>query len=106
MPGAVFDLVSFSFHVPIFGSSAARHAAPTKKQSARVNPTVLIFMPPSSMDFRWSSMFLFRPTNRPEKTSPSCGGVTSNRLSHVERRSIATHIVRARSEERHVGKEE
>src|SRR5205814_5528612 len=64
MPGAVFDLPSFNFHVPIFGSSAAKHAAPAKKQSARVNPIGCIFMPPSSTDFQVPSMFLFQLTNR------------------------------------------
>jgi hypothetical protein len=64
VPGAGFDLASFNFQVPIFGSSAAKHAAPAKKQSATVNPIVLIFMPPSSTDFQLSSMFLFKLTNQ------------------------------------------
>jgi len=49
--------------VPIFGSSAAKHAVPAKAQSARVNATVLIFMPPSSTDFQLPSMFLLELTN-------------------------------------------
>ena len=62
-PGVSFDLPSFSFHVPIFASSAAKHAAPAKKQSARVNPIVLIFIPPTSTDLQFPSMFLFKLTN-------------------------------------------
>ena len=62
-PGVSFDFASFNFHVPIFGSSAAKHAAPAKKQSARVNPIVLIFMPPSSTDFQVQSMFVFKLAN-------------------------------------------
>jgi hypothetical protein len=37
----IFDLASFRFHVPICGS-AAKHAAPAKKQNDRINPIVLI----------------------------------------------------------------
>jgi hypothetical protein len=62
-PGVSFDFASFNFHVPMFGSSAAKHAAPTKKQSARVNPIVLIFIPPPSTDFKVPSMFLFKLTD-------------------------------------------
>src|SRR5437764_12317145 len=51
-PGVSFDFASFNFHVPICGSSAAKHAAPAKKQSARVNPIVFIFMPHRSRIFR------------------------------------------------------
>src|SRR5215469_743277 len=43
LPGAIFDLVSFSFQLPICGS-AAKHAAPNKKQTARVNPIVFVFI--------------------------------------------------------------
>src|SRR5438876_12384730 len=94
-PGISFDFASFNFHVPIFGSSAAKHATPAKKQSARVNSIVLIFMHPSSTGFQLPSMFLFKPTNGPEKTSPLCGSVISNCFSGVERGSIAAHIVGA-----------
>src|SRR5205809_4295364 len=62
-PGVSFDLPSFNFHVPIFGSSAAKHAAPAKKQSATVNPIVFIFIPPASMHFQFPSMFLFELTD-------------------------------------------
>jgi hypothetical protein len=43
VPAVIFDFDSFSFQVPICGS-AAKHAAVPKKQNARVNPIVLIFM--------------------------------------------------------------
>jgi hypothetical protein len=43
VPGVIFDLASFNFQVPIWGS-AAKHAAPPKKQNARVNPIVFVFM--------------------------------------------------------------
>ena len=43
VPGVIFDFASFSFHVPICGS-AAKHAAHPKKQNARVNPIVFVFM--------------------------------------------------------------
>src|SRR5262245_44559800 len=62
-PGVSFDFASFNFHVPIFGSSAAKHAAPAKKQSARVNPIVFVFISPTSTDFQVPSMFLFEVTN-------------------------------------------
>src|SRR5205823_4833204 len=62
-PGVSFDLLSFNFHVPICGSSAAKHAAPAKKQSARVNPIVFIFMPPPSTHFQIPSMLLFKLTS-------------------------------------------
>src|SRR5207244_391853 len=62
-PGVSFDFASFNFHVPIFGSSAAKHAASAKKQSARVNRIVLVFMPPPSTDVQIPSMFLFKLTN-------------------------------------------
>src|SRR5213078_3136807 len=62
-PGVSFDFPSFNFHVPIFGSSAAKHAAPAKKQSARVNPIVFIFIPPPSTDFQAPSMFLSKLPN-------------------------------------------
>jgi len=43
VPGVNFDLLSFSFQVPICGS-AAKPAAAAKKQSAKVNPIVVVFM--------------------------------------------------------------
>src|ERR1044072_4422415 len=43
VPGVIFDFASFSFQVPICGS-AAKHIAQPKKQSARVNPMVLVFI--------------------------------------------------------------
>jgi hypothetical protein len=38
-----FDFASFSFQVPIWGL-AAKHATVPKKQNARVDPMVPIFM--------------------------------------------------------------
>jgi hypothetical protein len=49
--------------VPIFGSSAAKQAAPAKEQSARVNPIVLIFMSSTSTDLQAPSTFLFKLTD-------------------------------------------
>jgi len=43
VPGVNFDLAWLSFQVPIRGS-AAKHSDPAKKQNARVNPIILIFM--------------------------------------------------------------
>src|SRR5438477_12989560 len=62
-PGISFDFASFNFHVPICGSSAAKHAAPAKKQSATVNPVVFLFMPSPSTEFQFPSMFLLKLTN-------------------------------------------
>src|SRR5882724_977099 len=45
VPGVTFDLDSFGFEVLIGGSSAKHNAAP-KKQSAKINPVVFIFMRP------------------------------------------------------------
>jgi hypothetical protein len=45
IPGVTFDLDSFGFEVLICGSSAKHNAAP-KKQSAKINPVVFIFMRP------------------------------------------------------------
>jgi hypothetical protein len=45
VPGVTFDLDSFGFEVLIRGSSAKHNAAP-KKQSAKINPVVFIFMRP------------------------------------------------------------
>jgi hypothetical protein len=39
----IFDFDSFRFQVPICGS-AAKHAVAARKQRARVNPIVFIFM--------------------------------------------------------------
>src|SRR6478672_8809892 len=61
--GVSFDLPSFNFHVPICGSSAAKHVAPAKKQSATINPTVFDFMTSSSTDFPFPSRSLCGPTN-------------------------------------------
>src|SRR4029450_9696711 len=50
VPGVIFDFASFSFHVPICGS-AAKHAAHPRKQNARVNPSVFVFMTPIESRF-------------------------------------------------------
>jgi hypothetical protein len=42
-PGVSFDLDSFSFEAPICGSLAKHNTAP-KKQSAKINPAIFIFM--------------------------------------------------------------
>jgi hypothetical protein len=55
VPGVIFDLASFSFQVPICGS-AAMHAADPKKENARVNPIILIFMDGSRQDFDGTSI--------------------------------------------------
>ena len=53
VPGVIFDFASFRFHVPIKGS-AAKHAAHPKKQNARVNPQILVFMPAIEPGFSFS----------------------------------------------------
>jgi hypothetical protein len=45
-PGANFDLASFSFQLPIFGSLAAKHKLPAMKHNATVNAIALAFMFP------------------------------------------------------------
>src|SRR4030095_9823084 len=45
VPPVTFDLDSFGFEVLICGSSAKHHAFP-KKQSAKINPDVFVFMRP------------------------------------------------------------
>jgi hypothetical protein len=47
----IFDFDSFSFQVPICGS-AAKHAAAPRKQNAKVNPIVLVFMRAIETGFR------------------------------------------------------
>ena len=44
-PAAIFDFASFSFHVPIC-TSLAKHTAPARKHSARVNTPILTFILP------------------------------------------------------------
>jgi hypothetical protein len=56
--GVIFDLASFSFQVPICGSSAKHSAAP-KKQRAKINPVVFVFMRLIELDFHFPSTFLF-----------------------------------------------
>jgi hypothetical protein len=54
--GAIFDLASFSFQIPICGSEA-KQTAPAKKQNVRVNPIVLFSCAPSNPDFPFRSIF-------------------------------------------------
>ena len=48
--GIIFDLASFSFQVPIYGS-AAKHTAAPKKQNARVKLIAFMFMCPIEPGF-------------------------------------------------------
>jgi len=57
VPGVIFDLASFNFQVPMCGS-AAKQAAPAKKQNARVNAIVFLFMRPIESGFHFPSTFL------------------------------------------------
>jgi hypothetical protein len=45
IPAASFDLASFSFHVPIC-ASLAKHTAPARKHSTRVNTLVFALISP------------------------------------------------------------
>ena len=58
-PGTNFDFASFSFQVPICGSSANDTAAAAKKQSATINPVVFVFMPYSTPNLHFGSILLF-----------------------------------------------
>jgi hypothetical protein len=51
VPGVIFDFDSLSFQVPIC-RSAAKHAAAPRKQNAKVNPIVLVFMRAIETGFR------------------------------------------------------
>ena len=53
VPGVIFDFDSLSFQVPTCGSAARPTAAP-KKQNARVNPIVFVFMRAIETGFRWT----------------------------------------------------
>src|SRR5262249_1423110 len=57
-----FDLVWFGFGVFICGSSANPSATP-KKQSAKINPVVFVFMRLIELDFHFPSTFLFPRAN-------------------------------------------
>ena len=57
VPGVIFDLASFNFQVPMCGS-AAKQASAAKKQNARVNAIVFVFMRPIESGFHFSSTFL------------------------------------------------
>jgi len=57
IPEVGFDWDSFGFEVAICGSSAKHNAAP-KKQRAKINPFVFIFMKRSNLDGHFSSTFL------------------------------------------------
>src|SRR5262249_7301730 len=57
VPGVTFDLDSLRFEVLVCGSSAKHNAAP-KKQSAKINPVVCVFMRRSNRDLHFPSTFL------------------------------------------------
>src|SRR5262249_6846700 len=61
VPDVSFDLDSFRFDVPACGSSAKLNSVP-KKQSAKINPVVLIFMKQSNLDLHFPSTFLCSQT--------------------------------------------
>jgi hypothetical protein len=67
VPGVIFDFDSFSFQVPICGS-AAKHTAPVRKENARVNPIVLIFMRTIESGFL-TPVNIFRATQRAQKSA-------------------------------------
>jgi hypothetical protein len=57
VPGVSFDLDSSSFEVPICRSSAKHNPVP-KKQSAKINPVVFVFIRRSNLDLHSPSTFL------------------------------------------------
>src|SRR5262245_42170678 len=57
VPGVKFDLASFNFQVPMCGS-AAKQASPAKKQNARVNEIVFVFIRPIESGCHFPSTFL------------------------------------------------
>src|SRR5262245_56826549 len=57
VPEVSFDSDSFRFEVPACGSSAKDQAAP-KKQSAKINPIVFVFIRRSNLDLHFPSTFL------------------------------------------------
>jgi hypothetical protein len=59
IPGANFDLASFSFQVPICG--LAKQTAVAAKQSARLNPIVFVFILPHLMGGRRQRAIYFFP---------------------------------------------
>ena len=62
IPEVSFDLDSFSFEVPICGSSA-KHNTAAKKQSVEINPVVFILMRRSNLHACVPSTFLCSQTN-------------------------------------------
>src|SRR5215471_13650309 len=62
-PEVSFDLDSFSFEVPICGSSAKHNTAP-KQQSAKINPVVFVLIRRSNLHPCVSSTFLRSRTNK------------------------------------------
>src|SRR5262245_15020360 len=57
VPEVSFDLDSFEFAVATCGSSAKHNAVP-KKQSAKINPPIFVFMRRSNLDRYFPSTFL------------------------------------------------
>src|SRR6476661_3400682 len=56
VPGVAFDFDSLKFEVLACGSSAKHNAVP-KKQSAKINPVVFVFIGRSNLDLHFPSTF-------------------------------------------------
>src|SRR5215475_1142040 len=77
VPGVTFDLDSA---VLVCGSSGKHNAAP-KKQSAKINPVVFVFMRRSNLDLHFPSTFLCSRTNNPDRRRvPSTAGAVELEL--------------------------
>src|SRR5215471_552569 len=63
VPEVSFDLDSFSFEVPIRGSSAKHDTAP-KQQNAKINPVVFVLIRRSNLYPCFPSTFLCSRTNK------------------------------------------
>ena len=59
VPGVTFDLDSLTFEVLACGSSA-KHSAVPKKESAKINPIVCVFMTQSNPDLHFPSTLQLR----------------------------------------------
>ena len=62
MPGAILDLASLSFQLPISGS-VAKPSATAETQSASVNPTVFVLMCPIEAGFPVGAKICFETKN-------------------------------------------
>jgi hypothetical protein len=65
VPGLNFDFASFSFHVPISGF-AAKQTVVARRETARINPGVLVFMSAieSTISFGVNTFFDINPATR------------------------------------------